>query len=457
MKRTLISTLVLSLISTGIFATPVIKSSNECVLHMDQHVFGSNAYFYQCNLSDADVEFVMAYLQNHPEVTMFGSSNISSKSATFIAQNHALKYLFLSHSPISGEGMAALAAMPSLEELNIPYSNITDKDAALLAKSSQFRLNIDYSHITNTGVQRLANSKIGDLSLSGVTLNQASLKALGEDKFLYELNVSDAGIDDQGVRLLMHSKSIVNLFLDDNHIGRRGAEELSDNNTLTSLSLGGNAIGDRGVFSLAQNTTLQNLFIDNTQIDAEAAFVLAGNSNLVTLDMSDNVIGDQGAIALAHNKSLTDLYLVNTQLGNLGLEAVSQMPLNVLDVSYNQLDDTSITKLSDNYQGRVLLLSYNHIHDQGAIALSKNKVIRWLNVSYNAIGADGIAALKNNAMLGFFWEGNDPTVNVLAKKQLHHKMKKLEFLKAHCASRHDMICAKLNDANFNRFYVGENI
>eukprot|EP00435_Cladocopium_sp_Y103_P074236 s374_g47.t1 len=110
---------------------------------------------------------------------------------------------------------------------------------------------------------------------------------------------------------LTSNRSLKGLWLENNHIGERGAEALAEglksNRSLGWLELQNNNIGDRGTEALAEG--------------------LKSNRSLGWLELESNNIGDPGAEALAEslksNGSLRWLFLQGNNLGDRGAEALA--------------------------------------------------------------------------------------------------------------------------------------
>lgn len=200
---------------------------------------------------------------------------------------------------------------------------------------------------------------------------------------------------------ISNSTTLIELDLQDNRISVEGCQNLSKalstNTSIKILKLGGNKIGDEGLNHLC------DAFVTN-------------NNALRHVDLCNNLFGN----GLGATKLVTSVLL------NEGSNLIS------LDLSYNTIGDSTITKLSNSLCRREtegtlqeLNLSYNRIANEGGIclahALSKNNTLKKLWINGNNIGDDGMNKFcetlgrkkdGNTSLIELWFNGNPISVKV---------------------------------------------
>eukprot|EP00012_Vannella_robusta_P001829 CAMPEP_0206183292 /NCGR_PEP_ID=MMETSP0166-20121206/551_1 /ASSEMBLY_ACC=CAM_ASM_000260 /TAXON_ID=95228 /ORGANISM="Vannella robusta, Strain DIVA3 518/3/11/1/6" /LENGTH=542 /DNA_ID=CAMNT_0053598119 /DNA_START=643 /DNA_END=2268 /DNA_ORIENTATION=+ len=171
------------------------------------------------------------------------------------------------------------------------------------------------------------------------------------------------------VPYLKGHKNLRKLFLNENHIGNRGAELLSEaleeNESLQLLSLRACNVGPEGLISLCnaleKNHTLQRLFVtdrpsslavgapSSVVVSHAIAEMLKQNTSLVELDVSRQYLGDgccEIVSALAANTTLEVLHLRNNRFAASRVMCKffeHNQSVTSLDISHNDLTEESET------------------------------------------------------------------------------------------------------------------
>ncbi|NXH15460.1 LRC45 protein, partial [Bucco capensis] len=190
----------------------------------------------------------------------------------------------------------------------------------------------------------------GRLNLAAQSLSLETCGALGQllpgAAPFAEVALSDCGLSEEGVKLLLHglcsNTTVKSLDLKGNNLRTVGAEALGkllrQNKSIRSLILEWNSLGlwEEGFSFFCQglgvNNSLQRLDLRNNQINhqgaGELAMALKQNSSLQELDLRWNNIGLLGSRALLNclhsNKTLKRLELAGNNVPSDILKAVEQ-------------------------------------------------------------------------------------------------------------------------------------
>lgn len=234
----------------------------------------------RCELRNEDIPQVITYLHDHANIRgLFIGSEISVENVILIAKKVDLKYLAIHYQTSLGDiGAEAIAANPTITELELPGDGIGVKGAAALAKNQTLK-KLD-----------LQLNPIGDSGASEFSKNNT----------LEQLNVDRDNIGDAGAQAFAKMNSLNKLSLVSNHVGNTGAEALAKNHSLSTLNLTDNKIDDSGADALSKSTSLSQLYLNYNNIQNAGALSFTFNhSNLKMLSIVCNQIGYIGIAALA--------------------------------------------------------------------------------------------------------------------------------------------------------------
>lgn len=213
-----------------------------------------------------------------------------------LQQNPRIMSLNLNSNLLGNLGVAALANLSNITELDIGNNEVTDEGIITFAQrlaSKILYLYSNYNELTYRGALALVN-------ISSITF----------------LDISQNNMGFEGAEVLGKSLNITGLNISENNIRAEGAKAFAENKTLVSLNIDNNSIGSNGAKALAQNTTLTNLVAYSNHIDDEGAKALANNKTLIRLDLNSNKITDIGAEAFLNNTTLIQLNLSNNPINS---------------------------------------------------------------------------------------------------------------------------------------------
>ena len=346
-----------------------------------------------------------------------------------LSQNNELKELDISSNDLQTAGafkvFQNIKHFTSLTKLNIANNRITDEATEHIANvlsncSELVELNLSHNDFHNLGalncitVSNLTKIDLNNNNIDEQTVNELSIFLSCCTK-LEELNLANNNLQTAGAvklfkKLTCNALKIINFSGNSiklnaaNHI----AISLSKSNKLQEIDLSCNALEAPGIKKILAALNISNLTklnISNTNIRGGylVQSILVRAVNLVSLDFSYN------EIYLANvNQCCSDLVQLNMCNNGitdkaapaLALVLSGNSKLQELDISYNNLEATGISKIFgklDISHLTKLNISNNVIDDQAADIvgsfLSKNTKLRELEISCNNLNESGTKTL----------------------------------------------------------------
>ena len=157
------------------------------------------------------------------------------------------------------------------------------------------------------------------------------LKRLASDRSLWEqITVVTKGANIQNGRLVHLPDFVKNLTA----YGRHDLTGLTNLGSLSQLDISNTGVTDKGVKALAASPDLKVLNIGETGVTDKGVIALAAAApNLQTLNLHDTGVTDEGVKALAANPNLKVLDIRDTRVTDKGIIALAANPnLKVLNI-----------------------------------------------------------------------------------------------------------------------------
>jgi Ran GTPase-activating protein (RanGAP) involved in mRNA processing and transport len=186
---------------------------------------------------------------------------------------------------------------------------------------------------------------------------------------------------------------------------------------IEELNLSNNGIDNNGMNIIAENlihcSEIKQIKLGCNHItNFESLQVLADCKKLTLIDINTNIFGDIGAISFANVivncENISRIVLNNNDIGPEGIERLAVVFENLkyltsINLSSNRLSSTGITILARHFKKYSKLfsldISYNHIGDGGAdniaSALPYCKSLTNIDLCGNLISDDGANCFKN--------------------------------------------------------------
>jgi hypothetical protein len=239
-----------------------------------------------------DLAALFARCDNLTELHVCRSDNPRVALAAACAGLPKLRVLDLSQSAATNADLDSLAALPSLEVLNLEYCGVDDGavDGILTVHATLRHLVLSRSGITDAGLARLAQ---GLPRLETLEVEEAP--------------VSDAGV----MAVARHCKALRRLSCYTTEVGNRALHEIASNLPgLHAIDLGHTSVSEEGVAALLQRChELRELRLSHcTSIGDMSMKVLADSCRaLTTLVISSTEITDAGLRELSRLRHLVSL------------------------------------------------------------------------------------------------------------------------------------------------------
>jgi|SRR5579871_4694043 len=258
-------------------------------------------------------------------------------------------------------GAVKLDARGRILAVDLRASWVTDSDlAALAALPALETLDLSLTRISDHGLQQLKNAPaIADLNLCYAELiTDAGLSTVKEWKHLKRINVRGTKVTDATLQHLSAVTSLESLDIGYAQITDVGLDLITSLPHLTELSIGGNKLTDNGLQPLRQLPGLKYLDVSGAQ---------RTDSGLWSVSLSDT-----GLDAIGTLKNLRRLTLNGTLVSARGLERLKELP------QLEQIDLQGCKRTGD--EAVPVLASFRSLHQ--------------IDITGTAFTPKGVAALR---------------------------------------------------------------
>jgi Leucine-rich repeat (LRR) protein len=295
------------------------------------------------------------------------------------------------------EELAHLKGVPTLEELSIHRTGITDKALRHIEALSRLAvLDLSGEPITDTGFEQVKGlTNLRSINLWRTRISDKSLATLAALPHLEELDLSGTFISNDGLALLADHKSLKRLSVNDTAVGDDGLVHVARLKQLEELSLFGLRITDKGLQHLQGLTELTDLDLTNSLVTDQGLAHLAAMKNLSSLRLHGASITDDGVERLIQFSHLATLHLSQTQVTDAGLERLAALKeLQTLYI-HPHVTDAGLVYLAKCESLRVLGISDNRITDAGLVHVGKLTGLTNLFLDNTPITDAGLAHLSD--------------------------------------------------------------
>jgi len=209
----------------------------------------------------------LARLPNLEQLELFGD-RVTDDAVRSAGQVKSLKWLDFQHCAITDDGLAALADMPNLELFRLYETRVTGSGLLYLQNSPKLTLlGIDFGRRADLqpDLQPVAQlQQVERLEIGGVGVQVGDLKYVTGLRRLKELELKFS-IDDEAVQQLSELRNLTSMTIQSSAISDAGLKRLSSCRNLQYLWINGNFTDD-GLAELAELRSLQNLSIGSPNI-----------------------------------------------------------------------------------------------------------------------------------------------------------------------------------------------
>jgi Leucine-rich repeat (LRR) protein len=356
---------------------------------------------------------IVKLIIDSPRITEAGLANLKDLGN--------LRQLALSGNNITDAALAHLAGLRQLEELTLDGENITDAGLAHVAQLPNLQkltiAEIDGERITDAGLARLAELKIlKSLAIGMYWLQSADTPQKQSMTVLTELNNSP-GISNETLKIIGRLLQLEELYLCSPRIGSEGLKSISDLKNLRVLHLNCTPLDTAGLSYLAALPQLRTLDLAGSfsrrhhpvlSFDPQNRpdlSVVKGMEKLEVLDLSFNTIDDDDLLRLQAPPHLKELSLRSTNVTGPGLASLADLnELEKLDLSENLLQGKCLKPLGGLKRLEFLELHRHrddeHGFDDHDLANLKDAVqLKHLGLSNTDVSDAGLALLQGLTQL----------------------------------------------------------
>jgi hypothetical protein len=321
------------------------------------------------------------------------------------------------HACWSADGVARLAALDRLVDLDLGWARATDDAAAEAIAASAtglVRVSVAGSRVGDAGAAALARlPRLASLNLSGCgRVGSAGIQAVAASAVgLTSLDASRTRAADAALACLAALPRLASINAAFTAAGDCAATAWGGSATLKRVDLDATDVTDAGIAALARAPRLTRVAITDCDRVTDAGLIaLAAAPRLADLDAAFTRAGDAGVAAIASCASLTRLVLDSGDVTDVGVAALAAggsrlgrrpahpPPLACLDLGACRVTDAGAACLARLTTLTCIVLASGGISDAGLAALSRLPRLARLAVPHSRrVGDAGVARLAASA------------------------------------------------------------
>ncbi|MBA3720909.1 MAG: hypothetical protein H0W88_00735 [Parachlamydiaceae bacterium] len=222
----------------------------------------------------------------------------------------------------------------------------------------------------------------------GLTANetQAILKILNPKMTLKDIDLGKNDIGED-VGIIDFPETLLNLRLDYNHIGPKGAKEIRLPKKLELLKLTLNFIQTQGFRDLKLPDSIKFLDLAVNKIQSDGLTEIHLLSSLETLNLNGNNLGLGGLKKIKWPSKLKSLNLMSNSLEDQNLMDLD-LPLSIIEIglAFNEISDEGFNNLKLPPQIEILDFDFNKITENGLKGRQLPSSLKEFRISDNKIG-----------------------------------------------------------------------
>ena len=325
-------------------------------------------------------------------------------SLGFVQALKQLRAICISHTRIVDAELAHLTELPALKEVDCSENSIGDEAVLHLAAIPALNdLNLSAYDtglsptITMRGCQLLSQARrLEKLDLSGAGLDEEGLVHLGQLSALEELGLERTSISDVGLAHLakLSQLRILNLWL--TAVSDNGLAYLAGLSNLEELELAATQVRGPGLIHLRGLANLRKLSLGGmAEFQGRQLAQLSGLKNLEDFYLEGEGIGDEDLRHLLEYTHLQRLSLVSTRISDKRLVELSGFTrLKSLDLTGASIGDAGVPHLTQLTRLKELNLSHTRVSDAGLHSFEQLNGLERLNLLGTSVTRAGLARLK---------------------------------------------------------------
>ena len=246
------------------------------------------------------------------------NTNITDTGLTHLAQIQSLVDIQLEKSKITDVGVQKLADL-DLKSFNANYcTSISNRSLAVLAAMPSLeQVQLDYTKINDEGMAVLAaTSRLKRLRIRGVDVTGDGLIHIAQLKGLSRLNLRDTSLDDAGLTVIAALPALDWLDISECRLATPdGLAQLGKAFTLTYLDLWETKTNDTVLAAFNELTNLKFLNLKATSTTDESLPTIMKMVQLSELNVAGTQLTDKSFLAFGKLPLLKKLNVANTDIG----------------------------------------------------------------------------------------------------------------------------------------------
>jgi Leucine-rich repeat (LRR) protein len=322
----------------------------------------------------------------------------------------AVDELFLIPQDAAEDDLEPLGKLETLRGLVVEAKTV---DKGLKAVSGIKRLgflDLSYAGISDEGLSRLGKLKqLSTLYLRSAQFPERGIEVLSGLENLRVLDLSGVYLTEKAMARIGGLEKLEVLSLDGSGTADAGLKHLEGLRNLRRLDLAASSITDKGMKIMTGFKGLQMLTLGSYNVTAEGLAQLSGMTGLRSLTLEGETVTDEGLRHLAGLEALEVLHLNRTLVSDAGLAFIGKLKnLRALFINdetvfsgeKKRISDAGLAHLAGLDKLEILDLDGCLVGDAGLAHLSGLN-LRELSIgTYDAKGSIGTEGLKQIAKLG---------------------------------------------------------
>ncbi len=324
---------------------------------------------------------------------------ISNAGIAYLANLSGLEELDLRGTNVTGDCVVSLHRMTKLQKLILsPDTVLTGRQLALLAplgslETILFRLPIE-DLAAFAVLSKMTNLKI--LNLDSTAMTNRKMEFLRPLINLTVLNLGNAGlVSDRGIACLKEMKQLETLIIHGYGGGARGLQALASLKGLKTVDLRGLSFGDAGLGFLREMPSIERLRLDDTGVTDAGLSVVRGLGTLIELRLRNTAVSDRGLDSVSSLKELETLDLSFTKVGDAGMPRLKDLAeLRSLNLNRTAVTGRTLNDLANCTKLRALKLHATKVDDAGLAEAAKLTSLLSLDLGGTTVTSVGLGKLS---------------------------------------------------------------
>lgn len=238
-----------------------------------------------------------------------------------------IEEVVLIRTPVSEEGLAEFANLPSLRKIHLIHTKVTGAGLRLLTGNNLEQLTLHGDAITSADLDSLREfSHLRELTINCASVDLSKLSGLSTLIFLEQLNVRGCqGLEQGFVEQLQSLESLRSFEFDANRVSLGTIEQLASLARLEELDLTASDISNPELEKLLALEKLSTLKLNGcTNITDASLLIIAQFENLNRLYLSHSSVHGTGLAYLSKLPRLREVAIFSGQLDRPGRQALKE-------------------------------------------------------------------------------------------------------------------------------------